>query len=215
MGIKSFTFVLAVAFSANAGTLFSDLGTGSSVYDPSPGSIVKGSGAGGNNITQARPFTVSGTGDFLVSQIDLAVLKNGGASTFAASIWTSASNLPGTELGSWDLSTSFDPNTCCGLVTQTGITGVTLTGGTQYFMLLGPQALGDATDVAWQGNTLGLTGSQLGSLDGGATWIADGTGPQRAFDVLGNAAVPEPATIPLLAAGCAALLPMLRRRGRR
>ena len=92
-----FFSLIAISIPASASTIvFSDLGTGSSVYSTGPGAIVKGNGpgVGGNNISQAREFTVAGIGDFTITQIDFAVLLNSGVGTFQASIWTSSSGLP-------------------------------------------------------------------------------------------------------------------------
>src|SRR5581483_12349413 len=94
---------LAAGIQANASILFSDLGTGTSVYSTDPGSVVKGSGLGGASISQARPFTVSGTGDFLVSQIDIGVVFQVGSHAYQASIFTDSSDQPGTQLGSWSV----------------------------------------------------------------------------------------------------------------
>ena len=205
--------LLACSIQANATTiLFSDLGTGGSVYDSNNGSTVKGSGSGGNSITQARPFTVSGIGDFLLSQLDLGLVTQTGVPTFTISVWTNNAGVPGTELGSWNVTTSTHLGSCCGLVSQTGITGVTLTGGDQYWMVVGPQSLSDNSFNQWQWNTKGAVADQLGSLNGGATWINDGNGTNLAFDVLGNSAAPEPGSLLLLGSGLLGIVGLAVRR---
>jgi hypothetical protein len=196
--------LFAVCVQGHASTvLFSDLGTGGSVYSTDPGSIVQGS-AYGNSIEQARGFTVSGTGNFLVSEIDLGVWQSDlGTEQFFASIWTDSGGQPGTELGSWDLTAAAN-GSCCTLTTQSGITGVTLDGGSAYYMVLGPQTLTASAKIYWQPDTTGETTTILASLNGGATWLSDGTEANAAFDVLGDqasAATPEPRSLLLLVTG--------------
>jgi hypothetical protein len=215
MRLTVFIGLALCATPAAAGTLFSNLGAPGNVYDTSGPSNVEGTAP---NISQARPFSVAGVGLFDLTQFDLGVTKSSGSSgnTFNASIWTDTSGQPGIELGNWDLATTEPVNGCCGLTTQSGITGVTLTGGTSYWMVLGPQSLNDGSRVFWTVNTTGQTSAILGSLDGGATWIHDGSGQNAAFDVLGNApaSVPEPGSLLLLGGGLVCIA-TARRAGKR
>ena len=75
-------------------------------------------------------------------------------------------------------------------------------------MVAGPATLTSNTDNNWQPNSAGLTGMLVGSLNGGATWIADGHGDEAAFDVLGDPAAapaPEPGSLLLLGTALAGL----------
>jgi hypothetical protein len=144
---------------------------------------------------------VSGTGSLPVTGIDLAVANSSGLNTFYASIWTvSAGGDPGVQLANayWSLSTSTSAGTCCGLVSVSGITGVTLIGGHEYFMVLGPLSGSDNSFNVWDWSNQVGSGTILVSANGGSTWTGDGPG-LGAFDVTSNgSSTPEPTTWPLL-----------------
>ena len=178
--------------------LFTDLGPSGNVYSTTNGLLVEGAGPTGVSWTRANLFTVAGTGSLPVTGIDLAVghaLDTLG--TFYASIWTDNGGLPGAEVANayWSLSTSTLEGTCCTLVSITGITGVTLTGGQQYFMILGPLSTADDSNTPWIANNQGTTGLDLYSNNGGSTWTSNGIGNLGAFDVTST---PEPTTWPIL-----------------
>jgi hypothetical protein len=210
--LKTLLLIFMSVSLGSAGTLFSNLGT--PVYQAGSGSLVEGVAPW---ITQARPFTVSGSGDFNVTQIDLGMVHQLGASTFVASIWSSNSGAPGTALDSWTLTTAEPLGSCCLLATQTGITGLTLTGGDLYFMVAGPVGSNDGSKQEWADNTIGQIVTVYGSLNGGSTWIAETSTTNAAFDVLGDpvvSSVPEPGTLTLLGGGFVAIAAMLRRKRR-
>lgn len=184
-------------------TLFSDLGPAGNIYSASSGYFVLGGGVDGTSNTLANLFTVSGSGTLPVTGVDLAVSETFGLHTFCASIWTDSGGLPGAQVAGayWSLSADAEDSFCCALTSITGITGVTLTGGQQYFMVLGPLSLSDSSETVWNGNSQGVTGLELYSSDGGTTWSSYGTGSALgAFDVTSNTASPEPATWPILLA---------------
>lgn len=195
------------------GAIFSDLGTGNNVYNCCSGWTVAGTGTLGTSFTAANLFN-SGAGGTL-SQIDLGVGYVTGTNAFYASIWTDVGNAPGVQVGGarWDnLSSSVNFGNCCGLVTISGISGVTLNASTNYFMILGPESLSATTWEAWNLNSTGANGLDLFSTDGGKTWNSNGTQSLGAFDVIvGGAGVPEPSTFLLIGTGLLGVLAVRRK----
>jgi len=206
-----------------ADTLFSDLGPPGNPYDCCNGATITGSGfPGGYSDIGASAFTVGGSGTFSVSQIDVGVGYVGSLHTFYASIWTDVGGLPGSQVSGayWTnlvTNTQFGscPPNCSnngGLVTVSGISGVSLTGGQSYFMLVGPVNLNDDSWNAWNLNNQNQNGITLYSIDGGATWNSRGISPLDAFDVQGSASVPEPGSLVLLGSGALGAIGVLRRK---
>jgi hypothetical protein len=89
------------------------------------------------------------------------------------------------------------------LVSITGITGLTLTGGQQYFMVLGPLSFSELSMNGWSENNQGVNGLDLSSVNGGP-WNSNGSQPLGAFAIYGDA--PEPGALLLAGTGLIALL---------
>jgi len=192
-------------------TLFSDLGPGGSYSTIFI--VVDGSGAfpGDPGVNGASMFTAAGRGSEAISQIDLGAYNPYPGTfptmTFTASIWSDNSGVPGTELpgASWN----FTNDAAAGaLVSITGISDVSLTGGDQYFMVLAPLNLADDSYVGWFINSQGSSNTVLIGENGGAFWAFDGTDTEI-FDVQGIV-TPEPGTGGILSISLAGLLLLAR-----
>jgi hypothetical protein len=126
-------------------------------------------------------FTASETAD--LTTIDLAFWANSPTNQFTLTLNLNNGGSLGSQLGSWtfqNVTTSIAND----LHTVSGITGITLTSGTAYFLSLSTIS---PDGGAWNANTEGASGPFIqGAFSGSPE-------PLGAFDIIGNAvSVPGP-----------------------
>lgn len=161
---------------------FTDLGTDQSTYNCCGGWPVFGAGSG-TSFTSASEFTAAASGP--VSNIDLGVGYIAGTNSFYAALYTDNAGQPGFLLAEWDgLSSKLEAGQCCGVVNISDITGLNLSEGASYFLVLGPSDFNSTTQLQWNANTQNVVGLELYSEDGGQTWNSNGQTALGAFDIL-------------------------------
>jgi hypothetical protein len=167
-------------------TLFSDLGSPRNVYNRADGWRVSGANSQtGMSFTTASQFQPANSGT--VSQIDVAVTYVSGVNSFNVALYSDNGGLPGTVLSQWNsLSSSTNFGGCCGMVTISGITGISLTAGTDYWLVIEPASPDSTTWETWNLNTVRLSGGVLYSNDNGRSWNGSGQEVLGAFDILGS-----------------------------
>ena len=193
-----------------AGPLYSNLGSGTSVYNCCSGWTVSGSGFVGTSFIAANEFQVTASGS--VTEIDIAVSYVTGDNSFYVAVDADNAGQPGTQLAMFsNLSSNTTYGDCCGLVIITGIYGLNLTTATNYWMVVGPTDTTATTWGAWNFSN-SATGIDEYSTDGGQTWNNNGEQPQGAFQILsGCCGTPEPTSLLLFGTALAAALGAIRR----
>ena len=162
----------SVANGVQADTTYSNFGSTPPTFNESLGYGVTGSLAGGPG-TFGAEFTVPGVGNAIVTGADVAlqrILTLGSNGVVDASFWTVSAGLPGTQVGGSFAATAtdnFPPE-----VASLSISGVTLTGGQSYFLILTQFGLPEIdARLPARGLALGAlyeAGGGNGAIDGAA-----------------------------------------------
>ena len=207
--------VALCATAARADFLYSNLGTGTDVYNCCSGWTVSGTGTLGISFIAANQFQVTQSG--FAREIDVAVSYVTGVNSFYLNIDADNGGRPGAVLASFtNLSSATSFGSCCGLVSIFDVSGLYFQTGIDYWVVIGPM---DTTSTTWEAWNLSNSAQGLDdySTDGGLSWVSNGTQPQGAFQILPAycCGTPEPSALWLFSSGMVAALSVARRLRRR
>ncbi len=189
---------------AMADVVYNNFGSGFS-YNCCTGGTLGGPNSPVGLIDQGVLFTAQASGN--VSEIDVAIGFVVGTNGATVSLWTNNNGVPGTQMGSWDISNLPQFGSCCGYNAITGINGVSVTQGQSYFLV--GSTPNDTWD-AWNWNSINDIG-QVDYTQDGVNWTQVQGATLYTFQIL-STGVPEPGTFVMLGSGVLAIAGVFRRR---
>jgi len=142
---------------------------------------------------QAVPFTPAA--NMTVKEIDASVVWDEGTNAVVLSLNSDSSGLPGKAIHSWNVKNLAIIGSCCQLATGKSKTGIAVTKGTQYWVVVSTNANDSNIFAAWEVNSTDMRlhpfasycdDSKQGNCNGtSGKWVAV-NGLLPGFDVLGQ-----------------------------
>jgi roadblock/LC7 domain-containing protein len=166
-----------------ATVIYSNFGTGKSLYNASEGWTEAGAEANGYPVVEAMSFTPNANYD--VVRVDAAVSYAAGVNGMTMVLAENNDGIPGNVLRSASFSDLPDFGTCCTVATKRVSANVHLPvkDGQTYWLYPLPAAA--SSYLVWNYDTTNQSGNGAISRDGGKTWVQAPLSPFGAFDLYG------------------------------
>jgi hypothetical protein len=164
-------------------TIYSNLGTGSHVYNAIAGLGILGKDAG-QSFPQWSAFSFIPTADHTVTQIRVGASHVSGTNTMILSLNEDNNGIPGNPLQHWTFADLPTFGSCCALQIANSKHGIPVKKGTKYWVVLKTSNDTQDTYDVWNNDIRGEQGSYSNNL--GFGWVDGGIQQQGAFGVFGQ-----------------------------
>jgi len=166
--------------------IYSDLGTGSTVYLPNIGWSVDGPTSGGGQVATATPFTPKR--NFNLVLIKVAILTVAGTNGVTLTLNHDSSGAPGAVIKTWNLVNLPKFAGCCKLDLARLQKTVRVRKGVQYWLVATTDKTTQDASDSWNMNSGSIFGTVGQQFNNGAWQITKGSALLPAFSVLGTPA---------------------------
>jgi hypothetical protein len=173
------------ALPAGISVIYTNLGTGSSVYNAGTGWTEAGAEANDYPLAEAMAFTPAS--NYVLARIDMGITYLQGTNGMTLVLAEDNGGIPGTTIYSTTINNLPEFGTCCTLQTAklapTKTNYVALKAGHQYWLY--PLPADTTTYLIWNLDVTNKQGSGAVSEDYGTTWTATTLNPFGAFSLYG------------------------------
>lgn len=204
LGLPMVSWAATIASTLSPGNSYND-GTGYSLGYPGP-------------VGSAFAFVPTIGSNYSMTELDVAVTHITGPNSASVELLADAAGSPGALIQSWTtgaLPQFGSAHTIQASQQITGISGVTLVGGTQYWIAAFPGS--PTTNLAWNYNNYPTSGTGVSavgadSANGGVSWYGAGVKAEPGGFAVSGTVVPEPTSLAVTGLGTLVLFCLPRKR---
>jgi len=164
-------------------TIYSTLGTGKNVYNAGSGNGLVGPDAG-QLYSERVGNAFQATADHVVTVIQVGATYVSGGNAVVLSLNEDGNNRPGKPLATWHFANLPQFGSCCTLLTAKSKTGIKITKGHLYWVVMGTSPQHRDTYAVWNNDSSGKQGTWTNNI--GSGWEPSSVQQLNAVGVFGN-----------------------------